>query len=178
LRGNRDHQQRRHSWPRQKHNDRFYPLRNNTDQAPVQIVPAETKLNGVKAITDMVVIPISIKTKGFEAYSLDAQIDTRERVSCAKSGAIPCYFWEPVQTRVKAINGEPLPISRYAPRFPILINDMPCTVTLYEYNAGANILLGQDFVHQHLPFTTEQESITMQMGDIFTKVPCSNVYKI
>jgi hypothetical protein len=51
------------------------------------------KINGFE---DRLVISIDIKVLGYMTYTLDAQLDTGAMNSCEKYGAIPSYYWQPI----------------------------------------------------------------------------------
>lgn len=60
----------------------------------------------------------------------------------SKTNAIPKYYWELLPLGVKAINGCITTITRYAKDFPIRIDDLHCTITLYEFDIVAYLYIG------------------------------------
>jgi hypothetical protein len=56
-----------------------------------------------KGFNDRLIITIDIKVSGYNPYSLDAQLDTRAMCSCARFGAIPEYYWKPIQTYLQLL---------------------------------------------------------------------------
>ena len=116
-----------------------------------EIEQLESKL--LKSLDDRLVISINIKVQGYLQYTLDAQVDTGAMNSCAKFGALPSYYWQPVDISFRAVNKTELKIKFIAPDFPIYIQEEKVPVTLYCFDTGADILLGQDFVNKCLPLT-------------------------
>lgn len=99
----------------------------------------------------MMVIPVSIKIPGCKNHQLDAQIDIGAMSSCWKYKAILAYYWQPTKVHFKAVNKQLMKISYVAPDFPIYISSTIVYVTLYNYDNGSNIILGQDFLKRHIP---------------------------
>ena len=70
--------------------------------------------------------------------------------SCWKHKAIPSNFWQ---------HKELIEIKYIAPYFPILLGNVRTYVTLYFFDTGADMLLGQDFVKKHFHMLVKEESI-------------------
>jgi hypothetical protein len=67
-----------------------------------EIETSESKqINGFE---DRLVIYVDIKVSGYLQYTLDAQLDTGAMNSCAKYGAIPSYYWQPIDIAFRAVN--------------------------------------------------------------------------
>jgi hypothetical protein len=73
--------------------------------------------------------------------------------SCAKYGAIPSYFWQPISISFRDVNKTEIKIQSFAPDFPIVLKGVKVPVNLYCFDIGADALLGHDFVNRCLPFT-------------------------
>jgi len=58
----------------------------------------------LKGIDDRIVISVHIRVLGYLQYTLDAQVDTGAMNSCAKHGAIPEYYWQPINLSFRAVN--------------------------------------------------------------------------
>jgi hypothetical protein len=110
------------------------------------------KSKQMNGLDDRLVISVDIKVQGYLKYTLDAQLDTGGMNSCAKYGAIPSYYWKPINIGFRAVNKNEIKIKSIAPDFPIMIQGAKVAVNLYCYDTGADILLGQDFVNKCLPF--------------------------
>jgi len=95
----------------------------------------------MNGLDDRLVIPVNIKVQGYLQYTLDAQLDTGAMNSYAKHGAIPSYYWQPIDISFRAVNKSEIKIKYIAPDFPILIQEEKVSVTLYCYDTGADILL-------------------------------------
>ena len=67
-----------------------------------KIEPFESKQ--VNGLDDRLVIPVNIKVQGYLQYTLDAQLDTGAMNSYAKHGAIPSYYWQPIDISFRDIN--------------------------------------------------------------------------
>jgi hypothetical protein len=75
-------------------------------------IEAEFSVNKIiKGLDDRLVITIHIKVSGYLQYALDAQLDTGAMNSCAKHGAIPEYYWQPVNISFRAVNKTELKIN-------------------------------------------------------------------
>jgi len=129
----------------------------------------------LKGLDDRLVIPVNIKVSGYLQYTLDAQVDTGAMNSCAKFGAIPEYYWQPVNISFHAVNKTELKISHIAPDFPIYIQDAKVSVTFYSFDTGADILLGQDFVNKCLPMTVGNKFVQLHIEGKTLKVPSKSV---
>lgn len=132
----------------------FYTPQILEDQS--SIPTTHNQLNGFE---DRLVIEINIKVSGYLTYTLDAQLDTGAMNSCAKYGAIPSYFWQPIYIAFKAINKTEIKIQSFAPDFPILLKGVRVPVNLCCFDTEANVLLGQDFVNKCLPFTVGESFV-------------------
>jgi hypothetical protein len=128
----------------------------------------------IKGLDDRIVISVSIKTSGYLKYDLDAQLDTGAMNSCARFGAIPSYYWQQISLAFRAVNKTEMPIKHICPDFPIYINDRKVPVTLYSFDTGSDILLGQDFVNKCLPMTVHSSSIDFTISNKVVSVPTKN----
>lgn len=63
---------------------------------------------------------------------MDSQIDTGAMVSYAKSRETPCYYGEPIKTRVRAINGDFFSIKNFTKYFPLYVNGLQLIVEFYQ----------------------------------------------
>lgn len=136
---------------------------------------SETKM--IKGFDDRVVISIDIRPQGYLQYTLDAQIDTGAMNSCAKHGAIPEYYWQPVDLCFRAVNKTELKIKFICPDFLIYIQDCRIPVTFYSFDTGSNVLLGQDFVNKCLPLTVGLQYVQLTILGKSIKVPSKTVYE-
>lgn len=109
------------------------------------------------------VIPISIKIPGYKNYQLDSQNDTGAMSSCYNYKVIPTYYWKPTKVHFKVVNKQLMKISYVAHDFPIYISSTIVYVTLYNYDTGSNILLGQYFVKRHMPMIVDKDQITFSV---------------
>jgi len=73
-----------------------------------------------------------------------------------KFKAIPAYYWKPTQVQFRAVNKQLIKIPYIAPDFPILLGSQEVYVTLYNYDTGADVLLGHDFIKKLMPITIEK----------------------
>jgi hypothetical protein len=137
--------------------------------------PFESKQ--VNGLDDRLVIPVNIKVQGYLQYTLDAQLDTGAMNSYAKHGAIPSYYWQPIDISFRAVNKSEIKIKYIAPDFPILIQEEKVSVTLYCYDTGADILLGQDFVNKCLPFMIGNNFVQITVLGKTVKVPSKSCYE-
>ena len=96
---------------------------------------------------------MDIKVSGYLQYTLNAQLDTGAMNSCEKYGAIPSYYWNPIDIAFKAVNKTEIRIQSFAPDFPIIIQGAKVAVNIYCFDTGADMLLGQYFANRCLPFT-------------------------
>jgi hypothetical protein len=132
----------------------FYPPQIPKDQSS-----EPTTHNQLNGFEDRLIIEIDIKVSGYLTYTLDAQLDTGAMNSCAKYGAIPSYFWQPMNISFRAVNKTEIRIQSFAPDFPIIIKGVKVPVNLYCFDTGADVLLGQDFVNRCLPFTVGENFV-------------------
>lgn len=130
-----------------------------------------------KGIDDILVISVDIKVSGYLKYTLDAQVDTGAMNSCANHGAIPEYYWQPVNIRFKAVNKTDLQIKFIAPDFPIFIENVKIPVTFYSFDTGSDLLLGQDFVNKYLPMTVGDQFVRLTYNQKSIKIPSKSVYE-
>lgn len=139
-----------------------------------EIEPYESKqMNG---LDDRLVISVNRKVQGYLQYTLDAQLDTGAMNSCAKHGAIPSYYWQPIDIYFRAVNKSEIKIKYIALDFPILIQEAKVAVTLYCYDTGADILLGQDFVNKCLPFVIGSDFVQITVLGKSIKIPSKSSY--
>lgn len=75
----------------------------------------------INGFEDRLVISMDIKVSGYLTYTLDAQLDTGAMNSCAKHGAIPSYYWQPINIDFRAVNKTKIKIQSFALDFPIII---------------------------------------------------------
>jgi hypothetical protein len=87
----------------------------------------------VKGLDDRLVISVNIKVKGYLQYSLDAQVDTGAMNSCAKHGALPEYYWQPVDISFRAVNKTELKIKLHSSRFSILYTGRKSTSNSIQF---------------------------------------------
>jgi hypothetical protein len=123
------------------------------------------------------VISVNIKVQGYLQYALDAQLDTGAMNSCAKYGAIPSYYWQPINISFRAVNKSELKIKYIAPDFPIYIQEEKVFVSLYCFDTGADILLGQDFVNKCFPFTVGTNFVLVTILGNTIKVPSKSTFE-
>jgi hypothetical protein len=135
----------------------------------------ESKL--VKILDDRVVITVHINVQGYLQYTLDAQLDTGAMNSCAKYGALPSYYWQPVDISFRVVNKTELKIKYIAPDFPIYLQEEKVPVTLYCFDTGADILLGQDFVNKCLPCTIGNNFVQFTISGNTVKVLSKSTYE-
>lgn len=57
----------------------------------------------------------------------------------------------------KDVNKQIMKISYVAPDFPTYISSTIVYVTLYNYDTGSNILLGQYFLKSHMPMISYKD---------------------
>lgn len=115
-------------------------------------------------LDDRLVTAIGIKVPNYNLYHLDVQIDIGAMSSCARFAAIPEYYWQKIHISFRAVNVTLVPISGFAPDFPLLLNEQKVTVNLYCYDTGVDILLRQDFVNRYLPFTVTSDEIHLHVN--------------
>jgi hypothetical protein len=139
-----------------------------------------TLYHGCKGFNDRLIITIYIKLSGYNPYSLDAQLDTREMFSCARFGAITEYYWKPIQTFLIVLNKIKIPIKGFAPYFPLYMNGVKTIVNLYNFDTGSDILLGHDFANKYLPMTVgpTEVTFTVQGKSIMTPSKESNENRV
>lgn len=65
---------------------------------------------------------------------------------CCGFKAIPAYHWKPTQVQFRAVNKQLMKIPYGALDFPLLLDSQEVYVTLYNYDTGTNMMLGQDFM--------------------------------
>jgi hypothetical protein len=135
----------------------------------------ETKL--VKGLDDRLVISVHIRIQGYLQYTLDAQLDTRAMNSCAKNGALPAYYWLPVDISFRAVKKTELKIKFIAPDFPIYIQEEKVLVNLYCFDTGVDILLGQYFVNKCLPLTVGNNYVQLTILGNTLKIPSKSTYE-
>jgi hypothetical protein len=140
-----------------------------------QSVEASTfkQINGFE---DRLVISIDIKVSGYMTYTLDAQLDTGAMNSCAKYGAIPSYYWQPINIAFRAVNKTEIKIQSFAPDFPIIVQGAKVPINLYCFDTGADILLGQDFVNRCLPFTIGSNFVQFTVLGKTISIPSKSSY--
>jgi hypothetical protein len=99
-----------------------------TEQEAENLIPEDhsvmTLYPDCKGLNDRIIITVDIKVPGYNSYSLDAQIDTGAMCSCARFGAIPEYYWKPIQTYFTTVNKTKMPIKGFAPDFPLFLNGL------------------------------------------------------
>ena len=117
----------------------------------------------MKGFEEKVVIRVDVKLSGNKQYSLDAQLDTGAMNSCEKHSAIPEYYWKPTNLQFIAVNKTLMTIRSMAPDFLIILNGIPTSVNLYNFDTCSDILLGQDFVRRHLPLVVEVSHICLNI---------------
>jgi hypothetical protein len=137
--------------------------------------PFESKL--VKGLDDRLVISVNIRVQGYLQYSLDAQLDTGAMNSCAKHGAIPSYYWQPIDISFRAVNKTELKIQYIAPDFPIYLQEEKVSVNLYCFDTGADILLGQDFVNKCLPMMIGKDFVQFTVFGKDLKLSSKSTYE-
>jgi hypothetical protein len=125
----------------------------------------------IQGLDDRLVITIGIKPNGYLRYDLDAQVDTGAMNSCAKYGAIPSYYWQNVDLKFRAVNHTLMDIKYICPDFPIYISDHKVPVTLYSFDTGSDLLLGQDFVNKCLPLTYFLKHVNFTINTKIVSVP-------
>ena len=69
-------------------------------------------------------------------------------------------------------------ISHIAPEFPIFLNDVQVFVTLYSFDTGADVLLGQDFLKKYFPVTFGQDYVIFSTTAGPITIPASSDYKL
>jgi hypothetical protein len=116
-----------------------------TPQIPKDQSSEPTTHNQLNGFEDRLVIEIDIKVSRYLTYTLDAQLDTGAMNSCAKYGAIPSYFWQPINIAFRAVNKTEIKIQSFAPDFPILLKGVRVPVNLYCFDTGADVLLRTRF---------------------------------
>jgi hypothetical protein len=131
----------------------------------------------MNGLDDRLIISVDIKVSGYIRYSLDAQVDTGAMNSCAKQGAIPEYYWQPVNIKFKVVNKIDIMIKFIAPDFPIYIKGIKIPVTLYSFDTGTDILLGQDFVNKCLPMTVGDKFIRLSYKNQSFQIPSKSTYE-
>ena len=130
----------------------------------------------INGFEDRLVISIDIKVSGYMTYTLDAQLDTGAMNSCAKYGAIPSYYWQPINIAFRAINKTEIKIQSFAPYFPIIVQGDKVTINLYCFDTGADILLGQDFVNRCPPFTIGRNGVQFTILGKTISIPSKSSY--
>jgi hypothetical protein len=125
----------------------------------------------IKGLDDRIVISVDIKTLGYQTYSLDAQVDTGAMNSCAKFGAIPEYYWQNTNLDFRAVNNTLMKIEKICPDFPLYIQNLKVPVTLYSFDTGSDILLGQDFVNKCIPLTVTRDCLILSLYHQKVSVP-------
>lgn len=130
----------------------------------------------MKGLDDRIIISVNIKPSGYLVYTLDAQVDTGDMNSCAKHGAIPSYYWQTTNLAFRAVNKTEMKIEYVCPDFPIYIRDIKVPVTLYSFDTGSDILLGQDFVNKCLPMTVKHSSLILTIANGPVSVPIKHDY--
>jgi hypothetical protein len=125
----------------------------------------------LKGLDDRIIISVNIRVSGYLQYTLDAQVDTGAMNSCAKHGAIPEYYWQPINLSFRAVNKTELKINHICPDFPIYIQDQKIPVTFYSFDTGSDILLGQDFVNKCLPLTVRHSELQLTINGKIVKTP-------
>jgi hypothetical protein len=131
----------------------------------------------LKGLDDRIVISVHIKVSGYLQYTLDAQVDTGAMNSCAKHGAIPEYYWQNIDLSFRAVNKTEIKIKHICPDFPIYVQDQKIPVTLYSFDTGSDILLGQDFVNKCLPLTVGHSELQLTVNGKIVKVPSKTVFE-
>jgi len=96
---------------------------------------------------------------------------------CAKYGAIPSYYWQPIDIGFRAFNKTEIKIKSIAPDFPIMIQGAKVAVNLYCYDTGADILLGQDFVNKCLPFVIGGDFVQVTILGKSIQVPSKSSFE-
>jgi hypothetical protein len=131
----------------------------------------------IKGIDDRLIISVNIRAAGYLQYTLDAHIDIGAMNSCSKHGAIPEYYWQPIDLSFRAVNKTELKIKHIAPDFPIYIQDQKIPVTFYSFDTGSDILLGQDFVNKCLPMTVGYQFVQLTINGKALKIPSKTVFE-
>jgi hypothetical protein len=139
--------------------------------------PDTSMFKQINGFEDRLVISIDIKVSGYMTYTLDAQLDTGAMNSCEKYGAIPSYYWQPINIAFRAVNKTEIKIQSFAPDFPILIQGTKVAVNLYCFDTGADILLGQDFVNRCLPFTIGNNFVQFTVFGKSISIPSKSCYE-
>jgi len=75
----------------------------------------------ISGLQDGLVISVDLKVVGYLQCTLDAQLDIGAMNSCAKHGAIPSYYWQPIDIAFRAVNKTEIKIKSFALDFPIII---------------------------------------------------------
>ena len=97
--------------------------------------------------------------------------------SCEKYGAIPSYYWQPIDIAFRAVNKTEIKIKSIAPNFPIIIQGAKVMVNLYCYDTGEDILLGWDFVNKCLPFVIGSDFVQVTILRKSIKVPSKSSFE-
>lgn len=155
-----------------KISDIFYSYKSTQDQTP-----GPSSFNQINGFEDRLVITVEIKVSGYQSYSLDAQLDTGAMNSCAKHGAIPSYFWQPINIAFRALNKIEIKIQSFAPDFPILIKGVKVPVNLYCFDTGVDVLLGQDFVNRCFPFSIGENFVQFTILNKSISIPSKSSFE-
>ena len=151
-------------------------MKDNHEEMPLK--SKEVDMVNIMGIGDRVVIPLRIKLPNVEEHTLDAQIDSGAMCTCCKYGAIPSYYWQPTKLVFRAANKELMEINHISPYFPIFLNNVQTYVTLYSFDTGSDVLLGQDFLKIFLPVTFGKDSVTFTTLEGPVQVQAKNDFQI
>lgn len=103
-----------------------------------------------KALEDGIIVIIEIRVNNYKPYFLDTQMVFGAMSCCEKYGAIMSYHWQKINMQFRVWM---VPINGIGLDFPIILNGEKTFVSLYYFDIGTYVLLGQDFVNKHLPMT-------------------------
>jgi len=131
----------------------------------------------IKGLEDRIIISVDIKPVGYMQYTLDAQVDTGAMNSCAKYGVVPHYYWQNINMSFGAVNKTEMKIEYISPDFPLYIQNQKIPVTLYSFDTGTDILLGQDFVNKCLSMTVSHSLLSLTYNGHTIKVPSKTSYE-
>jgi len=69
-------------------------------------------------------------------------------------------------------------INHISPDFPVYLNHVQTYVTLYSFDIGSDVLLGQDFLKRFLPVTFGKDSVTFTTVEGPIMIPAKNDYQL
>jgi len=62
--------------------------------------------------------------------------------------------------------------------FPVYLNHVQTYVTLYSFDTGSDVLLGQDFLKRFLPVTFGKDTVTFTTNEGPVVIPTKNEYQL